>query len=1110
MAPHQPNHSHRSRRRAVLNGSVAFATLATTVALVSAPTAALAPPVATQLDLVGPTGSEKFGEQVLVLSNGNIVVTDPGFDAGGVTDVGAVHLYDGTSNQLISTLTGSTVNDTLGDRTPLEVGNGNFVIANRTWDFGAAADAGAVTFVNGTTGLNGAVGPDNSLHGTTMNDHISNVTVLADGDYVVSSGDWDNGAVANAGAVVFANGSTGINGPVTPANSLHGTTANDRVGNRRILALSNGNYVVGSPDWDNGATVNVGASTFAKGPTGIVGPVSPANSLHGTTANDFVGGSSYEVGASNYVVSSSSWSLPGPIGDVGAITWANGETGIVGPVTQANSLHGSTTEDNIGNSGVTTLTNGNYVVGSQQWDFGAVVDVGAATWADGSTRMTGPVTTANSLHGTHENDNIAVNGVVALTNGNYVVNGNVWDNGTISDAGASTWGNGTTGISGPVSITNSLYGTSPSEGFQRAVPLTNGNYVVPVTSWDNGTTVDVGAAVWADGATGITGAVSITNGLHGTSAGDRVGRTTALPGGNYVVASAQWDNDTISNAGAATMANGVTGLTGPVTAANSLHGTTAEDSVGSSGITLLTDGNFVVHSERWDNGANADVGAVTWVDAAAGLTGAVTADNSLHGATASDAVGYSDGDSAIVPLPRGHYAVATDSWDRGADINVGAITLGRSGGANGAVTETNSAIGTPPGVVLKPAPRLTSGHAVVVPTTQNRVLLLLSDLLALDPARLLDTRSGPGISTADGLALGWGRVGAGRFIDIQIAGRGGVPKNATTATLNLATISPSAAGFGTLYPCTTDIPTASSLNYSAGANISNAVLVTLSATGTVCLFSSAEAHYALDVVGYTPAGSKVGTLEPARLLDTRTAAGITTIDSQSLGSGRVASGNFVEVKIAGRGGVPADASAATVNIAAIAPTAKGFVTLYPCSTTRPLVSSLNYEAATNISNTTLVKLSATGTLCVYTSSESDLALDVVGFVPPGSNIGTLEPARLLDTRSGAAVATIDGLATGAGVVIAGTKIETQVTGRGSVPAGATSAFVNLATINPFGKGFATLYPCTEQAPNASSLNYEQSTNTSNSTLVKLSATGSVCIFTSASTHLALDVVGYVE
>ena len=57
-----------------------------------------------------------------------------------------------------------------------------------------------------------------------------------------------------------------------------------------MTALSNGNYVVSSPDWTNGAAAGAGAVTWGSGTAGVSGPVSATNSLVGSTANDPVGG----------------------------------------------------------------------------------------------------------------------------------------------------------------------------------------------------------------------------------------------------------------------------------------------------------------------------------------------------------------------------------------------------------------------------------------------------------------------------------------------------------------------------------------------------------------------------------------------------------------------------------------------------------------------------------------------------------------------------------------------------------------------------------------------------------------------------------------------------
>ena len=376
------------------------------------------------------------------------------------------------------------------------------------------------------------------------------------------------------------------------------------------------------------------------------------------------------------------------------------------------------------------------------------------------------------------------------------------------------------------------------------------------------------------------------------------------------------------------------------------------------------------------------------------------------------------------------------------------------------------------------------------------------DLIGVEPARLLETRP-DAIATVDGESFGAGVVGAGRFVEVQVTGRGGVPEGASAAMLNLTTVRPVGKGYATLYPCG-EVPNASSLNFVAGANVANATFVQLSDEGSVCVFTSNATHLILDVVGYAPEDSEVGSVEPARLLETRPDA-IATVDGESFGAGVVGAGRFVEVQVTGRGGVPEGASAAMLNLTTVRPVGKGYATLYPCGEV-PNASSLNFVAGANVANATFVQLSDEGSVCVFTSNATHLILDVVGYAPEDSEVGSVEPARLLETRPDA-IATVDGESFGAGVVGAGRFVEVQVTGRGGVPEGASAAMLNLTTVRPVGKGYATLYPCGE-VPNASSLNFVAGANVANATFVQLSDEGSVCVFTSNATHLILDVVGF--
>ncbi|MEZ5460662.1 hypothetical protein [Dokdonella sp.] len=478
---------------------------------------------AQQIDIAGPAGADGFGAAVAVLPNGNIVVID---SAGGASGEGRVYLYSPTGTQ-ISVFSGSSPNDLIDSKITV-LGNGNFVVSSPSWSNGANANAGAVTWVNGNTGMSGVISTANSLVGTKANDRVGDsygffigVTELSNGNFIVSSPAWDNGSNADAGAVTWADGNGGLSGAVSAANSLVGSKPNDRVGYtfgyRGVTALTNGNYVVPSYYWDNGEIVDAGAVTWANGNTGLSGEISQTNSLVGTTAEDFVGGNGVTaLSNGHYVVSSTAWDN-GANTDAGAVTWANGNFALTGVVSAANSLVGSSTNDRIGYSydGVAALSSGHFVVKSPFWSNGPAASAGAVTWVNGNAGLVGEVSAVNSLVGTTAGDFVGGNGVTMLSNGHYVVSSAGWDNGAVINAGAVTWANGSVGLSGEVSVVNSLVGASEDDrvGVNSVTALSNGHYVVKSPEWNDGALLDVGAATWANGNTGLIGVVSTANSL---------------------------------------------------------------------------------------------------------------------------------------------------------------------------------------------------------------------------------------------------------------------------------------------------------------------------------------------------------------------------------------------------------------------------------------------------------------------------------------------------------------------------------------------------------------------------------------------------------------------
>lgn len=120
---------------------------------------------------------------------------------------------------------------------------------------------------------------------------------------------------------------------------------------------------------------------------------------------------------------------------------------------------------------------------------------------------------------------------------------------------------------------------------------------------------------------------------------------------------------------------------------------------------------------------------------------------------------------------------------------------------------------------------------------------------AVTPTRLLDTRAGQ--STIDGAQLGAGLRPAGSTFVLPIAGRGGVPVGARSVVLNVTAVDGLGTGFVTIYPCDGPVPFASNLNFEADLPTPNAVIVKLSAAGTVCMYiATSPVDLVADVSGY--------------------------------------------------------------------------------------------------------------------------------------------------------------------------------------------------------------------------------------------------------------------
>ena len=252
-----------------------------------------------------------------------------------------------------------------------------------------------------------------------------------------------------------------------------------------------------------------------------------------------------------------------------------------------------------------------------------------------------------------------------------------------------------------------------------------------------------------------------------------------------------------------------------------------------------------------------------------------------------------------------------------------------------------------------------------------------------------------------------------------------------------------------------------------------------------------------------PAYIAVGELEqmvpvtPARLLDTRTGAGVRSV-------GKVTNGT-IEVQVLGEGGVPGTAvSAVALNVTAVEAATDqsgGYLTVFPCGT-RPNASNLNFRSGQTIANSVIAPVSDRGTVCFYVRGAAHLLADVSAYFPSSTDFVALNPGRVLDTRTG------NGAAVGS---VTDSTIEVPVLGRAGLPGSGVAAVALNLTVDQArsgpGGGFVTVFPCGTR-PNSSNLNFTTGQTIANAVIAPVSASGTVCVYVSGGAHLIADVSGY--
>lgn len=269
-----------------------------------------------------------------------------------------------------------------------------------------------------------------------------------------------------------------------------------------------------------------------------------------------------------------------------------------------------------------------------------------------------------------------------------------------------------------------------------------------------------------------------------------------------------------------------------------------------------------------------------------------------------------------------------------------------------------------------------------------------SAFMPINGTRILDTRSSTTTGTCTPSPCA--RLAAGATTTVQVAGKGGVPNSGVAAVaFTLSAFNPDADGYAIAWPSDAARPYPRSMSFTASTNSSDLVVVPLSGTGKLKLYTYKGSDFTLDLAGYyttSPDGTgsyfvpyDASSAPKQRVLDTRNGTGVCA----PAGCGLIThgNGNGTSITIAGQGPVPASGATGVVLSATVwNPTATTGLVAWPADAAKPNGRNMSYVAGQTTSGTLDMALSAQGAIKAATlAGDTDLTLDVEGWY---QSIGT--------------------------------------------------------------------------------------------------------------------------
>jgi hypothetical protein len=371
----------------------------------------------------------------------------------------------------------------------------------------------------------------------------------------------------------------------------------------------------------------------------------------------------------------------------------------------------------------------------------------------------------------------------------------------------------------------------------------------------------------------------------------------------------------------------------------------------------------------------------------------------------------------------------------------------------------------------------------------------------ITPRRLLDTRTTPKLAP-------WGADGR-YLLKVLDPADATIPFDRVGAVaLNVTVVDPDDNGYLIVYDASIQFPGTSVLNYTARDVVANSVTVGVGPSATIAYYSPQPVHLIIDITGwYTKqptktlpngrvvpvpaAGGGFMATTPARIFDSRSTGRVKALTPQ-----RVVLPRSVAIPEAG-------ISALVMNVVSTGADSDGFATFYPSRTEAPGTSSLNYAKGVDIANQITVKTAAGNAIDFYTSTSTNLIIDLVGYYTGGATgpggFVPVQPVRVMDTRSSFGNYGYDALNEAQQLIIGGSAV---------IPRIANAVSANVVAGGSHDAGFLTVWPDGVARPASSNLNFKAGQVVANGLTIGLGTLKGIEIYASGDPFLIVDVNGY--